>query len=347
MAARAGSRIPILTEPMTDSTLKDDAPANSDLMLAVDLGGTHLRAATVDDRGNIHFRLRQDTPRTGRPEDIVNALVHAARQGEKQTTAEAGHIGVIAVALPGSVNVEAGRIVKVPNLPGLDGFPLIEALTSELGRPAMLENDANAAAVGEMWQGAGRGRRTIICVTLGTGVGGGIILNGRLWRGVNESAGEIGHMCVDPFGGVACTCGSNGCLEAYASATALVRMAREAMTRHPNSILRANQDLTSEEIYKAGVAGDELALEVFRRMGVYLGIGLANLINVLNPEMIVIGGGVVNGWELFAPDMQHQIAERTFSPAAAQVAVVRGECGDDAGLLGAARLAFDASNETS
>jgi glucokinase len=176
-------------------------------------------------------------------------------------------------------------------------------------------------------------------------VGGGIILEGKLWRGVNDSAAEIGHMCVDPFGGVACTCGSRGCLEVYASATAIVRMTREARPRHPNSILQAKQDLTSEKIYRAGMEGDELALEVFRRMGVYLGIGLANLINILNPEMIVIGGGVVNAWDLFAKDMNHQVAERAFPLPAAQVKIVPGECGDDAGLLGAARLAFTANHE--
>jgi glucokinase len=147
-------------------------------------------------------------------------------------------------------------------------------------------------------------------------------------------------MGVDPFGGVACTCGSRGCLEVYASATAIVRMTREARPRYPDSVLHTSEGLTSEEIYRAGLAGDELALEVFRRMGVYLGIGLANLINILNPEMIVIGGGVVNGWELFERHMLQQVAERAFPLPAASVKIVKAECGDDAGLLGAARLAF-------
>lgn len=222
----------------------------------------------------------------------------------------------------------------------MDGFHLTEALSHALKRPTILENDANAAAVGEMWQGAARGRRTIVCVTLGTGVGGGIILDGKLWHGVTDSAAEIGHMCVDPFGGVACGCGSRGCLEAYASATAIVRMTREAKPRHPSSLLQNDDELTAETIYRAGIEGDELALEVFRRMGVYLGIGLANLINILNPEMIVIGGGVVNAWDLFEKDLNHQVAERAFPLLADQVKIVPAECGDDAGLLGAANLAL-------
>jgi glucokinase len=330
---------------MTDSDRNSKGSA-SGIVFAADLGGTHLRAATVDEAGKIHCRLKQNTPQAEKPDEIVQALVSAARECDKRSGVPGNDLRAISVVVPGSVNVKAGLIVKAPNLPCLDGFRLTDALTQELGRPAILENDANAAAVGEMWQGAGRGRRTIVCVTLGTGVGGGIILEGKLWRGVNDSAAEIGHMCVDPFGGVACACGSRGCLEVYASATAIVRMTREARPRHPNSILQAKQNLTAEKIFRAGLQGDQLALEVFRRMGVYLGIGLANLINILNPEMIVIGGGVVNGWDLFVKDMNHQIAERAFPLPAAQVKVVPGECGDDAGLLGAARLAFTADQKS-
>ena len=317
------------------------------LVFAADLGGTHLRAAIVDETGRIHFRTKQNTPQAEKADDVVQAIVLAMREFEKQTKETGDCIRAVSVVVPGTVNVEEGVVVKAPNLPCLNGFRLTEALISELKRPAILANDANAAAVGEMWQGAGRNRRSLVCVTLGTGVGGGIILDGKLWRGVNDSAAEIGHMCVDPFGGVACTCGSRGCLEVYASATAIVRMAREARPRYPQSILQTSESLTSEEIYQAGLKGDELSLEVFRRMGVYLGIGLANLINILNPEMIAIGGGVVNAWDLFEKQMHQQVAERAFPLPAAQVKILPGECGDDAGLLGAAKLAFDASNQVS
>lgn len=314
--------------------------ANPGFVFAADLGGTHLRAATVDENGRIHFRLKQNTPEAERADEIVGALVLAARECEKQSAGGNHSIRAVSVVVPGTVNVEEGVVVKAPNVPCLDGFRLAAALTGELKLPAILENDANAAAVGEMWQGAGRGRRTIVCVTLGTGVGGGIILDGKLWRGVDGSAAEIGHMCVDPFGGVACTCGSRGCLEVYASATAIVRMTREAIPRYQDSVLYTSENLNAEKIYAAGLEGDELALEVFRRMGVYLGIGLANLINILNPEMIVIGGGVVNGWNLFEKHMRQQVAERAFPIPAARVKIMPGECGDDAGLLGAARLAL-------
>ncbi len=328
---------------MGDPIKDNSASPATGFVFAADLGGTHLRAASVDETGQIHFRLKHDTPRADSAAEIVRSLVLAARECTTQTNAQAGRtcdFKAISVAVPGTVNVAQGIVVTAPNLRCLDGFPLTAALTEELQRPAVLENDANAAAVGEMWRGAGRGHTTIVCVTLGTGVGGGIILDGKLWRGVDGAAAEIGHMGVDPFGGVACGCGSRGCLEVYASATAIVRMTREASPRYPDSTLRSCEHLSAENIYGAGVAGDELALEVFRRMGVYLGIGLANLINIINPEMIVIGGGVANGWDLFEKYMQQQVAERAFPLLAARVKIVRAECGDDAGLLGAAKLGF-------
>jgi glucokinase len=148
-------------------------------------------------------------------------------------------------------------------------------------------------------------------------------------------------MSIDPFAGVPCSCGGQGCLEVYASATAIVRMAREALCRFPESILPKVDEVSSEDVYRAGLEGDELAREVFRRMGVFLGIGLANLVNLLNPEMIVIAGGVVNGWDLFAKDMQQQVVQRAFPIPAAEVKIVPADCGDDAGLMGAARLGFD------
>ncbi len=314
--------------------------SKSDLIFAADIGGTHLRAAIVGRDGQIHYRLKQPTPQAEKPDGIVHAIVDAAHEGERHTAGRGVQISAVSIAVPGTVNFEDGVVIKAPNVPCLDGFGLTAALESELKWPTILENDANAAAIGEMWQGAGRGYNSLVCVTLGTGVGGGIILDGKLWRGADGSAGEIGHLGVDPFGGVPCACGSHGCLEVYASATAIVRMTGEARPRYPDSILHASEGLTSETVYHAGLKGDELALEAFRRMGVYLGIGLASLVNLLNPEIIVIGGGLSNGWELFEQHMHRQVIERAFPLSARSVKITRAECNDDAGFLGAARLAF-------
>ena len=178
-------------------------------------------------------------------------------------------------------------------------------------------------------------------ITLGTGVGGGIILDEKLLRGIDGSAGEVGHIGVEPFDGAPCTCGSRGCLEVYASATAIVRMTREMGARYPQSPLRTSDELTSAAVYKSGTEGDELALEVFRRMGLYLGVGLASLINIFNPEMIIIGGGAAAGWDLFIPHVREQVTERAFPVPARRAEIVQAERGDDAGILGAAQIAFE------
>ena len=308
--------------------------ASPGLVLAIDLGGTHLRGATVDRNGNVHHRFKQATPQAEKADDIVQAIIAAARASG--TTA----ISALSVAVPGTINFQKGAVVSTPNVPCLDGFPLAAVLKSELECPVILENDANAAAVGEMWQGAGRDHRTIVCLTLGTGVGGGIILDGKVWRGADGSAAEIGHISVNPFGGVKCPCGSHDCLEVYASATAIVRQARERLPHYPGSRLHRDEELTSEKVYCAGLEGDALALEVFKVMGVYLGAGVASLINVINPEIVIIGGGAANGWGLFEKHMRQEVTNRDFPLPAAHVKLVRAECGDDAGLLGAAHLAF-------
>ena len=312
-------------------------------MCAVDLGGTNLRAANIDRNGRIHERVRTPTPGSKAAADIVSAIVAAVRECEAESSKRGAHLGGVSVVVPGSVHVETGAVFNAPNIPSLQGYELVPALKRAIGRPVLLENDANAAAVGEMWRGVARGYQTILCLTLGTGVGGGIILDGKLWRGADGTAGEIGHTTVEPFAGVKCKCGNTGCLEVYASATAIVRMTREALGRYPSSLLHstATDDLTSEKVFSAASEGDELALQVFQRMGIYLGIAMANLINIFNPEMIVIGGGVSAGWEMFAQHARAEVTKRAFPVPAQRCQIVRAACGDDAGLIGAAWLAFD------
>src|SRR6266436_829594 len=267
-------------------------PKESDLICAVDLGGTNLRAANIDGKGRILDRVRKPTPQSNRPEDVVALVAAVVRECEAAAGNRGAQIRSVSVVVPGTVHIETGLVVNSPNLSSLQGYKLGPALESALNRSVLLENDANAAALGEMWQGAARGNQTIICLTLGTGVGGGIILDGQLWRGIDGTAGEIGHITVEPFGGVQCKCGNTGCLEVYASATAIVRMVRERLAHHPDSSLQSivATDLTSEKVWRAATAGDTLALEVFRTAGVYLGVARASYINNFNPEIIVIGG---------------------------------------------------------
>ncbi|HJY30322.1 MAG TPA: ROK family protein [Pyrinomonadaceae bacterium] len=309
-------------------------PSSDSLIFAVDLGGTHLRVALVDETGRILEHLKQQTPKGDSAGCIINALANAA----KQWSDEKQRIVAASIMVPGTVDTDKAVVLQAPNLPSLVNFKLKAALQERLGWPVFLENDANAAAVGEMWLGVARGCRDVMSVTLGTGVGGGLILDGKLWRGSHGSGGEIGHTTVDPFSGLKCKCGNAGCLELFASATAIVRMTRENLSLFPQTKLTSG-DLTAETVYKAGLDGDELALAVFKRFGMYLGIGLANIINLIDPEIIVITGGAANGWDLFASEMYRQVEERAFRTTAQQVRIARAECGDNAGLLGAARLA--------
>ncbi|PWT90962.1 MAG: ROK family protein [Blastocatellia bacterium] len=312
----------------------------SSLVIAADLGGTHLRAALVDQSGRIHAQLKRDTPHGESANCIVESLASAAAELSSQLKSAAPTVVSAAIMVPGTVDKTNTVVVSAPNLPCLDNFALKAALQEKMNLPVLLENDANAAAVGEMWLGAARGYSNVICITLGTGVGGGIVLDGKLWRGADGSAGEIGHTTVEPFSGPPCKCGNHGCLEVFASATAIVRMAKEDFDKYPHSTLGLD-GLTALKVYNAGIAGDKLSIDVFKRAGRYLGVGLANIITLLGPEVIVIGGGAANGWSLFEEEMMEQIEGRVFPSRGKNVKIVTAECGDNAGLVGAAKLAFD------
>jgi glucokinase len=312
---------------------------NKRIVIACDLGGTNLRMAAIDEAGKILYRTRRDTPKADRADEVVRAMVESAEECRERVK-KTGEVVAIAIAAPATVSAEKGVILKAPNVPALDGFRIVAALENELNIKAILENDANAAAVGENWMGASKGFANSICVTLGTGVGGGIIIAGEILRGIDGTAGEIGHICVEPFG-APCGCGSRGCVEQYSSATAIVRQTQELASQYPKSDLAHKTRLTSKDVYEAGLKGDELALEVFRRQGFYLGIALGGLINVLNPEVIVIGGGAAAGWELFMPHLQEQIEQRTYREPRWRAKFEPAVLGDDAGILGAAKLAFD------
>lgn len=312
------------------------------LVCAIDLGGTNLRTANIDHDGRIYERVKTATPASDKAEEIVNAIVAAVRECETEGLNRGARIQAISVVVPGSVQTDTGVVVNAPNIPSLPGFRLASALNAALDRPVLLENDANAAALGEMWRGAARKYKTVICLTLGTGVGGAVILDGELWRGPDGTAGEIGHASVEPFGGVQCKCGNVGCLEVYASATAIVRMTRELLASSQHSLLRSipTNELTSADVYRAALAGDQVGREVLAQVGTRLGVAMASLINIFNPEIIVIGGGAAAAWEEFAPHAQAEVIKRAFPVPAERCQIARAECGDDAGLLGAAWLAL-------
>ena len=312
----------------------------NDIVLAADLGGTNLRMAAVSRNGEIHTRIKIATPKTNSSEDIVSVVTAAAREciSEIDTAPKA-----VALAVPGTINSITRRITQAPNIPQLNGFDLVGAVRAELALPVTIENDANAAAIGENWLGASRKAETSIMVTLGTGVGGGIMIARKIVSGLDGTAGEIGHICVEPEG-IPCGCGSHGCVEQYASATALVRMARAAIKDEPSISGSNNMEINSAlDVFEQANCGAGWAKKIFRTQGYYLGIVLAGLINCLNPEVIVIGGGAAAAWERFMPSLQEQVQIRAYDEAVARAKIVPAALGDNAGILGAARLGFEKS----
>ena len=301
----------------------------NNIVLAADLGGTNLRIAAVDSVGTILHLTKRPTPKGVTPADLM-ALIGDMANECKGAMSDQDNLCAIAFTAPAPVAKDFdGVLTKLPNLPSLVGMNLKTGLERLFKLPVTIENDATAAGIGEDWIGASQNVQNSICVTLGTGIGGGIIINGEPLRGPDGIGGEIGHICVEPDGHP-CGCGSHGCIEQYASATAIVRMAREA----------GIDIATSKDLYEAHKNGDERASKIFRSMGRYLGITLAGLANALNPEMFVICGGVTAGWDAFAKHIENEIAARAYPAATARSPLVCGKLGDNAGLLGAARSGF-------
>jgi len=242
----------------------------------------------------------------------------------------------VGAGVPGLIDND-GTVLSSINLRPLEGRNIRNALEEISGMPVTVLNDANAAALGEARFGAGRGFSSLLHLTLGTGVGSGLLLGGVLWTGIDGVAAEYGHATVEPEG-QPCPCGNRGCLEQYASATAIARLARERVARGEESILAevAGGNPDSSQVASAALAGDQVALACFATAGRYLGLAAATAVNLLNLEAIIIGGGVAESYDLFEGHMRSEIASRAFSVPAGRVKLLRGELGDDAGLLGAA-----------
>ena len=305
------------------------------VVIGVDLGGTNLRTALVSQNGDVADKVKEPTRASDGHAKVVRKLIENIKLQQDRALRDGIKIAAVGVGAPGVIHAETGVVVKSPNFPDWNNLPLKKELEIALALPVSIENDANAAALGEQWRGAGRGLASMIFLTLGTGVGGGIVLDGRIWPGADGMAGEIGHMTIIPDGRK-CGCGNIGCLEMYASSRGIVMTYQERSARL--------QVITSEEIYQAARDGDALAGDVMNDMGRLLGIGIANLINIFNPEMIVIGGGVKDAWPLFMEAVREEIKKRAFEYPAARTQIVPSVLGDDAGMIGAAALAFQKLN---
>ncbi len=335
--------------------------------IGVDLGGTNLRVAAVDASGKILEKITTGTE-VGRGRDRVIDEMCASVKSLALKHRVASELAGIGVGVPGIIDMERGMLRESPNLPGWHDYPVRDEIERRLATTVILENDANCAALGEKWLGAAAGVDDMCMITLGTGVGGGLVLGGRVWHGMTGMAAEIGHINVDQEGR-RCNCGSRGCLEQYASATAVKQMALEAVAggKAPELARAVQEDpeFSAKVVHHMALAGDEPAREIFRRLGVALGVALADLINIFNLPMYVIGGGVASAWDAFAPAMLETVARYSYiyrvtapappgSKSGAGAPATAGKCtiitqallGSDAGLIGAARLPMIAREES-
>jgi len=313
-------------------------------IVGVDLGGTNIVAGAMSVDGAHQYGMRSVPTGAEQGAEAVTDRIIAQIEGVildtiSQTNAQRKDFIGVGIGAPGPLDREKGLVIVAPNL-GWRDYPLRDRIGSRLGLDATLDNDANCATVGEWWLGAAKGGRNVIGMTIGTGIGGGLIIDGQLFHGASDVAGEIGHTTID-LNGRHCKCGNYGCLEAYASGPAIATRAREVLVREetasmlPNLVNGQLERLTAETIYNAAKQGDALANEIVRDTARYLGTGIANLLNIINADVVVVAGGVTQaGDALFAP-LQAEVRRRAFRPAVDACRIVPGKLPGTAGVIGA------------
>jgi glucokinase len=313
--------------------------------IGVDLGGTNLRAAIVNEDAKILGQAKMATKAQEGPPAVIGRIIAVAKDAVKATGLSMSEITACGIGSPGPLNAATGILVYTANMPGWNNTPVAAPVGEALGVRTFLENDANSAAWGEYWCGAGRGSSEMAIFTLGTGVGGSVIVGGRLHRGSDQMAGHVGHIILVPEGRP-CGCGAYGCLEQYCSATAVAREAREATAAGVETGLAglAPEAITAEAVAKAATAGEPFCRDLLARTGRMLGIGMASVVNVLDPQVIVVYGGMVAAGELLLKPCRDAIRRLALRPASGNVKVVEAELGGNAGVIGAAGLAMRRSD---
>lgn len=313
------------------------------LFVGVDLGGTTVKVALVDHEGRILTQKRAATEGNGATSllDQITTLVREAADSPEA----GGRVQAVGIGLPGLVNTKLGEIEVLPNIPGVDTRSFLPELKSRLGLPVAVDNDANLAGYAEHQCGAGVGHTNMLFVGLGTGVGSGLVINNRIYRGSTGFAGEFGHMTVDPEG-LECVCGNQGCIETIASAPNIVRRARARLFHDSTSSLSKlgltpGGKFTSEDVANAAAEGDELAQLILERTGTFLGIALASAINLLNVDMVVLGGGVMAAGDLILRPAVDEVRRRAFKPSFRECMFALAKLGADAGMIGAALVGRD------
>jgi len=310
-------------------------------LIGIDLGGTNLRAAVVNEAGAILGQARTETMAKEGPAAVLKRLAIVARGAVEEAGLEMTDVAACCVGSPGPLDADEGVVLFSPNLPGWQDVRVAEEMTRALEVPTYLENDANAAGWGEFWMGAGRGATEMVIYTLGTGVGGCVIVEGNLHRGRDQMAGHLGHAILVP-GGRECNCGAHGCVEQYCSATAVALEAQVATERGLDTGLEDLKigEIDARAVSEAALAGSEYCAELLARTGRYLGIAVASVVNILDPQIVVIYGGMAAAGDILLGPCRRAMQEHALSPARERVKIVSAELDDKAGVVGAAGLAL-------
>lgn len=309
--------------------------------IGIDVGGTNVKIALVNDEGQIIYSNSVPTRAEMGYEYTVNNIKQAIYELLKETKLETKDIQGIGFGFPGQVDYKEGIVRNAPNIPGWIEIPIAKIFEDEFNIPTRVDNDVRCAALGELNYGAGKGCENLICITVGTGIGSGLIINGKLARGASNAAGEIGHIKLQMNDGPICGCGDTGCFEAFASGPAIVAMAEEYIKGGKATKYRemaGSNPITPYIVSEAAKAGDPVAKRIFTIMGEYLGIGLAGVVNLLNPEKIIIGGGVADAGEILINPLVETLKKRAMKIAGDTVQVVPAQLGNTAGVIGASLL---------
>ena len=311
--------------------------------IGIDVGGTNVKIALVDKSGKIIYSNSVPTYAKMGYEYTVNNIKQAIKDLMKETNTTAKDIDGIGFDFPGQVDYKPGVVKLAPNIPGWVNVPIAQMIEEEFHIPTRIDNDVRCAALGEMKFGAGQGCENFVCITVGTGIGSGLVVNGQLVRGASNAAGEIGHIKLQMKDGLICGCGDTGCLEAYASGPSIVAMAQDYIkggksTKFREMAAAEGGEITPYMVAKAAEAGDPVAKRIFAIVGEYIGIGLTSVINLLNPEKVIIGGGVAEAGDLLLDPIRKTIKERAMVVAGSAVEIVPAQLGNSAGVIGASML---------
>jgi glucokinase len=319
-----------------------DAAPRPPFYLGIDLGGTNIKSGVVDDTGRPLSSVSVETDAVRGAEAGVNHLAEAGRLAVQESGLTWADIVAVGLGSPGTMDIAAGMLLDPPNLPGWENLPIRERLAEKLGKPTVLQNDANAAAYGEYWAGAGRNAKSLVMFTLGTGIGCGIVEGGLIVEGRHSHGAECGHIVIQMDGGRLCSCGQVGHLEAYASATALVKRAHEALEQDQQSSLHealARGELTSRAISEAAERGDALAHRLMTETARYLAVGAVCLMHTVDPDLVLFGGGMIAAGAPFLDEIRGFIKRLAFPIPAAKTRIAFAELGGEAGFIGAAGCA--------